>query len=342
MAIQIGVLIPTFNRATYLALAVKSILSQSYRNLKIIVIDNGSTDGTVEFMATISDPRVRYIVNEKNIGMIGSINKGINLLPKAVDWCTILSDDDLLDKDFIKNLLHTATTSDAKSIVHSHRIFINEQGSQIREALLSPREETAFEYMIMRAKFKRETYLTGVLFNRKSFLEIKGYPTFSTGLGSDDAFIFALALKDRLLFERNAYAYIRIHEEAESKVFSDGVIKLQTLKQFGGYCRRIAKESGTFNQNQLKDFDRVLNGYLIALNSMCWIGATHYIINQENKNPDRLTELLSLVQDNPNNFSFRVRLAVTCANLTGILPEAYAVYRSYWRIIIKIAQFLKR
>ena len=174
----VGILIPTFNRCHYLANALNSAREQTYSNLEIIVIDNGSIDGTAEVMAGGSDPRVRYVVNEKNIGMIGSINRGINLYSDAVEWCTILSDDDFLDKDFVKNLLHTAVISEAKSIVHSHRIFIDKQGSKIREALLSPREETAFEYIKMRAKFKRETYLTGVLFNRKSFLEIKGYPAF--------------------------------------------------------------------------------------------------------------------------------------------------------------------
>ena len=161
-------------------------------------------------------------------------------------------------------------------------------------------------------------------------------------MGSDDAFIFALALKDRLLYERNAYAYIRIHDEAESKVFSDGVTKLQTLKQFGEYCRRVARESGTFNREQFRDFEKVFHGYLTSVNSIVWIETAHYMINKENINPEQLTKLLSLVRDNPNDFSFRVRFAVRCEKITGILPEAYAAYRICWKNIIKIAQILKR
>ncbi len=73
--IKIGILIPTFNRCSYLADSLRSARKQTYKNTEIIVIDNGSTDGTAEFMATVSNTRLRYIVNEINLGMIGSMKK---------------------------------------------------------------------------------------------------------------------------------------------------------------------------------------------------------------------------------------------------------------------------
>ena len=94
----VGLLIPTYNRKELLAIALSSARCQTHHKIEIIVIDNGSTDGTAEFMSSISDQRVRYVVNENDIGMIGSINKGINLFSDKVEWCTILSDDDLLEQ----------------------------------------------------------------------------------------------------------------------------------------------------------------------------------------------------------------------------------------------------
>jgi len=342
IAIHVGVLIPTFNRASYLRLAVNSALNQSYSNLEIIVIDNGSADGTAQFMASISDPRVRYVVNEKNIGMIGSINKGIALLSDEVEWCTILSDDDLLDRDCITNLLHTAIDTKAKSIVHSHRIFIDKHGNKIQEAPFSPREETAFDYMKMRSQAKRETYLTGVLFNRKSFGEIGGYPSFATGLATDDAFIFALALKDRLCFAQNAIAYIRIHEEAESRLFSDGMIKMQTIQQFGEYCRRAAQQSDAFDKLQYGEFEKFLNKHIGILNSLCWIQTAHYALSQKIMNHEQLSELFLLARSNPDKFTFRVKLAVACQRLAGIFPEKYACYRACWENLLRFSLSLRK
>jgi glycosyltransferase involved in cell wall biosynthesis len=340
--IQVGILIPTFNRKTYLEEALKSACEQTYGNIEIIVIDNGSTDGTAEYMSGIADPRVRYVVNEHDIGMIGSINKGINLFSDEVEWCTILSDDDFLDKDFIKNLLHSAITSAAKSIIHSHRIFIDEQGNRIREAVLSPQEETGFDYMKMRANSKRETYLTGVLFNRTAFREIKGYPAFSTGLASDDAFIFALSLKDRLVFERNTVAYIRMHGGAESISCSGGMRKLDTIKQFGEYCKRVAKENVAFNQKQSRDFESAFKKYLKGLYSYWWIQTAHCAVSQKSKTDIELPELLSITKGNLDKLSFRAKFAVACYTLTGFFPEASRGYRTCWEHIINISQLLRK
>ena len=338
--IKVGALVPTFNRVEYLSSAVKSVLEQSYNNLEIIVIDNGSTDGTAEFMSGIKDTRVRYIVNDQNLGMIGSINKGVKLFSDEVEWCTVLSDDDLLDKDFVKNLLQSVVASGARSVIHSHRIFIDSHGNRIREAKPSPREETAFDYMIMRAEYKRETYLTGVLFDRRAFIDIHGYPSFTTGLASDDAFIFALALKDRLVFDQNAVAYIRLHQGAESATALDGIKKLRTLDEFADYCKTAARASSPPDQDKLREFEQSLNKYFRALSSEYWVKAGH-CAGQVNGNRKQLAELIALARENPGRFTFRVKLAVGCYRITGIFPESYSWYSALWEKIKAMAHFLR-
>jgi glycosyltransferase involved in cell wall biosynthesis len=336
---KIGILIPTFNRCSYLADALRSAREQTHQNIEMIVIDNGSADGTTAFMESVSDPRVRHVINEANIGMIGSINKGMGLFSEEVTWCTILGDDDLLDKDFIMTLLCSANDSKAKSIIHSHRIFIDQRGNKIREATVSPREETAFDYMKSRAYAKRETYLTGVLFNREAFDGIGGYPSFSTGLASDDAFIFALALKDRLVFGQSAIAYIRIHEGAESVHYSNGMRKLETVRQFGEYCEKVARQNGNHSQEQFRAFGGTFKKYLRRLYSHCWIQAAHCAMNQENEVP--LVELLHRVNRNWDDFSFRVRFAVACHNIAGIFPEGSRAYRTCWANIFNASQLIR-
>ncbi len=339
---KIGILIPTYNRKNYLVQSLGSVLQQTYRDSEVIVIDNVSTDGTAEFMASVSDPRVSYIVNEKNIGMIGSINKGIKLYSDAVEWCTILSDDDFLDKDFIKNLLQAVISLNAKSIIHSHRIFIDQHGNTIKEAVYSPAEETAMNYIKMRAFGKRETYLTGVMFNRKAFNEINGYPVFLTGLATDDAFIFALSLKDRLVYNQSSVAFIRIHDEAESRLAADGILKLQTLKQFGDYCERAIKARTVVQPSQLKQFHRDLHTYLRALYSSWWFSTLHYRLITGDISRNQLIELITLVNDNWDKFSFRLKFATMCYRLTGIFPEVYVGYRACWDIFIRLVRFFHR
>jgi len=197
--VKVGILIPTFNRLAYLKDALRSALEQTHRVLSVVVIDNGSEDATSEHMWEVSDPRVSYVRNDSNLGLIGSINKGIRLMPEEAAWCTVLSDDDMLDSRYVEKSLEEAERFGARAIVDSRRVFIDSEGKKTRNAAPAPAEESAFDYLRNRMKGLRETYLTGVLFNRCAFEEIGGYPEFATGMASDDAFIFALSLKDRLV-----------------------------------------------------------------------------------------------------------------------------------------------
>lgn len=337
---KIGILIPTYNRKQHLAQAIDSALLQTHQDIELIIIDDSSSDGTRELVAGYPDPRIRYVYNVRNAGLIDNINKGIPMFSGEIQWCMILCDDDLLDKDCITKLVHTLIAAAAKSIIHSHLVYIDSQGNKIRDAQLAPPEETAFDYINMRSRFLRETYLTGVLFNRTAFREINGYPAFSSGLAADDAFIFTLALKDRLLFERDALSYIRIHAGAESRTASDGMRKLKTLQEFAEHCERVAKNSTLFDRKQLREFEIVLRKYLRALNSFWWIRAVHHALTQENKDREQLADLFSLMRNNRDNFSFRVKFAVVCQNITGIFPEGYAGYRAFWEKIIKFTSHI--
>ncbi len=75
----ISVIIPTYNRVGLLERSVKSVLSQTYTNLELLIIDDCSNDATGEFVKGLSDKRIRYYRNEQNIGPAASKNKGAAL-----------------------------------------------------------------------------------------------------------------------------------------------------------------------------------------------------------------------------------------------------------------------
>jgi glycosyltransferase involved in cell wall biosynthesis len=75
----VSVLIPVFNCQGYVLEAINSILKQTFTDFELIVIDDGSTDGTRELLETIHDKRVKIFFNEKNMGQPYSRNKGIEI-----------------------------------------------------------------------------------------------------------------------------------------------------------------------------------------------------------------------------------------------------------------------
>jgi glycosyltransferase involved in cell wall biosynthesis len=74
----VSIILTTLNAATYLHQALDSCLNQTYENLELIVVDGGSTDGTLEILASYTDPRIRLIHQKDNVGKLpGAINLGL-------------------------------------------------------------------------------------------------------------------------------------------------------------------------------------------------------------------------------------------------------------------------
>jgi len=88
----VSVVIPTHNRCDYLRQALRSVLAQSYSNFEVIVVDDGSTDGTAQVVGDFGDARVRYLY-QANAGRSTARNRGM-AAAKGI-YLAFLDDDDL-------------------------------------------------------------------------------------------------------------------------------------------------------------------------------------------------------------------------------------------------------
>lgn len=75
----ISVLMPAYNAEKYIKEAIESILNQTFSNFEFIIIDDGSIDATEEIIKSFKDSCIVYIKNEKNLGLIKTLNKGISI-----------------------------------------------------------------------------------------------------------------------------------------------------------------------------------------------------------------------------------------------------------------------
>ena len=70
---------PVYNGATYLNEAIDSILNQTFSDFEFLIIDDGSTDQSIDQIMSYGDPRIQLIVNKNNVGQSGTLNKGLSL-----------------------------------------------------------------------------------------------------------------------------------------------------------------------------------------------------------------------------------------------------------------------
>jgi glycosyltransferase involved in cell wall biosynthesis len=76
---QVTVLMPVRNGAAHLQQAIDSILAQTFASFELLIIDDGSTDATPGILSAQADPRVRVITNPRNLGLVPTLNRGLEL-----------------------------------------------------------------------------------------------------------------------------------------------------------------------------------------------------------------------------------------------------------------------
>ena len=100
---RVSVTIVTYNSGRFIKRCLESVLAQKYAGKEIIVIDNASTDGTVDILEQFED-RCQIVYNDENIGFAAAQNQAIQL--SSGDWVLTLNPDVLLLPNFIQSLVH--------------------------------------------------------------------------------------------------------------------------------------------------------------------------------------------------------------------------------------------
>jgi len=114
----VSIVIPTYNRAELLPQAIESALKQTYRNIEVIVVDDGSTDST-SMLCKRYGSQIKY-VRKENGGIGSALNRGIAEM--RGEWFKWLSSDDYLQPEAVDLLLRKAWEENAKIVYGSYRI----------------------------------------------------------------------------------------------------------------------------------------------------------------------------------------------------------------------------
>jgi glycosyltransferase involved in cell wall biosynthesis len=126
---KVSVIIPTLNRINTLQRAIDSVIAQSFKSIEIIVVDNGSSDGSVNMLKK-NYPTVK-LIHEHKSGVSASRNKGIMYAKNT--WIAFLDSDDAWDQKKLEkqiNLLHNS--HDKYRLIHTNEIWIR-NGKKINQ-----------------------------------------------------------------------------------------------------------------------------------------------------------------------------------------------------------------
>ena len=124
--VTVSICIPTYNGARYLASCLDSALAQTFTDFEVVVVDDGSTDGTLEIVQRYaeSDERVRVWKNARNLGLVANWNRCVEVA--SGEWVKFLFQDDLLEPSCLEGMLRASRSG--VDLVVARRGLIFEEG----------------------------------------------------------------------------------------------------------------------------------------------------------------------------------------------------------------------
>lgn len=212
---RISVIVPIYNLVAYLYQCVDSIVRQSYSNLEIILVDDGSTDAALEICEYFrkSDPRIRVIA-KPNGGLVSARKAG--LAQASGDYVFYVDGDDWIDPDCLQSMHELARRHEADVIAAGHmREFLGNfsssrnllpqglyRGPRLREELLP-------QMISMGSYFQHgiKTYSWGKLYRRALISELQQRVPDEIALGEDAALVYPALLAARSVYVSDLTLY---------------------------------------------------------------------------------------------------------------------------------------
>ena len=180
--------IPTYNRAnSYLRYALQSAVSQTYRNIEIIVSDNCSPDHTESLVKEFNDPRIRYYRQKENIGPLN--NRNFCLEQAAGEYFVMLLDDDLIDEDFVSTCMNAVTCRGELGVILTGMREIDAEGNILSVSYNRVAGYSTTDFILGWFDRKVPLYLCSMVFNTKRLKQLGGFHS-KTNTGYDDVIAY--------------------------------------------------------------------------------------------------------------------------------------------------------
>jgi glycosyltransferase involved in cell wall biosynthesis len=125
---KVSVILPVYNVEAYIQQTVESVLNQTYQDFELLIVDDGSSDRSIELCQQYRDPRIR-ILRQQNRGLAGARNTGIR--HATGDYVALLDGDDLWLPEKLERHVQHLERSPTVGVSFSRSTFIDEQGKPL-------------------------------------------------------------------------------------------------------------------------------------------------------------------------------------------------------------------
>ena len=253
---KVSVIVPIYNIAPYVYQCVSSIINQTYKNLEIILVNDGSTDESGYFCEYFKkiDKRVK-VINKKNGGLVSARKAGIK--EAKGDYIFYVDGDDWLEADCIGIYTKEALKNKSDVVIASHfREFIGvfKRMNNVIPFGIYDKEKLSkiYPYLISDNKFFRHgiyTYSWGKLYKRELALKFQFDVLDDLTIGEDAAFLYPLLfdIQKMSLIDYSGYVY-RHRLNSMLKVYGEIKSEIKKLTVLFDFLQKKLKDFGVKKQ----------------------------------------------------------------------------------------------
>lgn len=226
---MVSIILPVYNGSRYLSFAIESILTQSYTDFELIIVDDCSADNTYEIAQEYAskDSRIRIIQNESNKRLPASLNIGFRV--SHGDYVTWTSDDNIYYSDAIKEMVAYLDSHADKAIVYTDMEIIDEDGRETGEYIYGTGDEKEI--------FCRNIIGACFVYRREVQEFLKGYSV-TEYLVEDYDFWLRASEHFSIGYLKGIYYQYRVHGESLTATKKEEVYRkdVQLWKRAYRYC----------------------------------------------------------------------------------------------------------
>lgn len=232
---KVSILIPAYNVENYLPMCLDSIINQTYRDMQIVVIDDGSKDATWNVMQEYAAKDERFeIYHQENQGVAETRNR--LLAHSKGDWVLFVDADDWLEKQMVTYMVGVAENRGVEVVVCGH-VMNNEVPSDMWNEELLEKETLIREFL-------KHTKLRGQLWNKLIQGKVARSVSFSKGIGYGEDALFCWNVFQRVsrIFNstRELYHYRLSDSSISSSTF--GPIKMSAHYVWDEITRDVVQD----------------------------------------------------------------------------------------------------
>lgn len=251
----VSVILPTYRRAHLVGRALQSVLAQSYPDFEVIVVDDGSLDGTREVIARFADPRVRYIFQE-NRGLAGARNTGVRAARGT--YIAFLDDDDEYLPTKLAQQVPALDAHPEYSVVYSDVYLCDADGKPMRLVADALGRGSPPTGMVLEALVQGNFLVSNAPLVRRECFSQVGLFDERLRVFEDWDFWVRLACETRFLYQPGAVACYRMHATMMSRnrerMWAGALAvrrKIQAMPQFA-MLSQAAQQSSRYQSGLLE------------------------------------------------------------------------------------------